>query len=243
MRMMHHASQYQDNAFLTLTYDDKHLPDGGTLYKPHIQAFIKRLRHYFPDRHLSYYACGEYGERTQRAHYHLCLFNADFKDKIAFRNMGKHTLYVSQQLQDIWGHGHTSVGTLTYQTACYTASYVMKRTLGKGCPHYVTLDTNTGELKPLVQPFAIMSLKPAIAKDWFKTYNQDIYGHDKDFITNHGRKLKPARYYDKLYDTINPAHLAKIKQNRIDNFEPMTQNELRARAANTHARTIHKTQL
>jgi len=241
--MVHHASQYEENCFLTLTYDDAHLPDNGTLYKPHLQDFVKRLRHYFPIRKLSYYACGEYGERTQRAHYHMCLFNADFQDKIAFRKINEYTLYVSAQLTKIWGHGNTSIGALTPQTANYTASYVMQRTLGKGCPKYCTLDEETGELHPLVQPFAVMSLKPAIGREWFDKYNQDIYGHDKDFIVVNTEKRKPARYYDKIYDLVNPEHMKKIKLIRVDNHEPQTVEQNRARAQITRARKLYKTQM
>lgn len=242
LRMMHHASLYPDNCFLTLTYDDAHLPEQGSLYKPHLQQFFKRLRHH-TIRHLSYYACGEYGERTQRAHYHVALFNYDFQDKVAFRKIGDHTLYLSNQLTKIWGHGQTSVGSLTYESACYTASYIMQRTLGKGCPKYCTLDEETGQLIPLVQPFAVMSLRPAIGKPWIEKYHQDIYGHDKDRIHVKGRPLMPARYYDKIYDTINPDHMEKIKQQRVENTEPQTLQSLRARAENTRARRIFKTQI
>lgn len=241
MRIVHHASLYQQNCFLTLTYDDTNLPENGSLYKPHLQNFFKRLRHHFPIRKLSYYACGEYGERTQRAHYHVCLFNADFNDKVAFRKIGEHQLYLSAQLTKIWGHGNTSIGSLTYQTACYTAAYVMKATLGKGCPKYVHLDESTGELHKLQQPFAIMSLRPAIGREWLQQYHGDIY--NKDYIAQRGKKLKPARYYDKIYDQINPQHMADIKQQRIENHEPLTHTQLRARAENTRARRIAKTQI
>ncbi|QXP08212.1 MAG: replication initiator protein [Arizlama microvirus] len=242
-RCVHHASQFKENSFLTLTYDDANLPDNGSLYKPHLQGFFKRLRYHFPVRKLSYYACGEYGERTQRAHYHVCLFNADFQDKIAFRKIGEHQLYLSAQLTEIWGHGNTSLGSLTYQTACYTAAYVMKRTLGKGCPKYVKLDEETGLLTPLVQPFAVMSLRPAIASDWMHKYHADIYGHNKDTIVQNTKKLKPARYYDRIYDRINPDHMAEIKQERIAKHIELTDNQLRARAEITHARKIMKTQI
>lgn len=119
----------------------------------------------------------------------------------------------------------------------------MQRTLGKGCPKYCTLDEETGELRPLVQPFAVMSLKPAIGREWFEKYNQDIYGHDKDFIVVKTEKRKPARYYDKIYDTINPTHMEKIKQQRVDNHETQTIESNRARAKITHARKIYKTQM
>ena len=66
------------NCFVTLTYDEKHLPKDGSLCLEHVQLFLKRLRFgsAFP---LRYFLCGEYGEKTSRPHYHICLFGTDFK--------------------------------------------------------------------------------------------------------------------------------------------------------------------
>jgi len=50
MRCVHESSLYDDNCFITLTYDDEFLPAGGTLVKRHFQLFIKRLRKRYPGR-------------------------------------------------------------------------------------------------------------------------------------------------------------------------------------------------
>lgn len=69
--------------FLTLTYDDDHVPITDnkfmTLVKRDFQLFMKRLRRAHPRGHrpLKYYACGEYGSRFQRPHYHVVILNAD----------------------------------------------------------------------------------------------------------------------------------------------------------------------
>lgn len=44
VRCVHEASLYDDNCFITLTYDNENLPEGGTLVKKHFQDFMKRLR-------------------------------------------------------------------------------------------------------------------------------------------------------------------------------------------------------
>lgn len=239
-RCVHEAQLHAENCFITLTYEDKELPEFGSLHKPHLQRFIKRLR---KERgSLRYYACGEYGDLTQRAHYHACLFGIDFHDKIPYRKLGEHTLYMSDQLTRIWGHGHTSVGSLTYETAAYTARYVTKK-LTKGQHKYVRLDEQTGELIPLVQPFAAMSLRPAIAKEWLLKHHQDIYSHDKDEIHVRGKPQRPATYYDKLYDSINPEHLAIIKAQRQLKDDKITPQQLRAREKHTHARTLMRKQI
>ena len=84
-RILLESMVHSHNSFLTLTYDEKHLPEGGTLVPRDAQLFIKRLRNNFWDFHtrcrlpvpkLRYYLVGEYGDNTWRPHYHLALFGA-----------------------------------------------------------------------------------------------------------------------------------------------------------------------
>lgn len=258
MRCVHEAQTHSRNCFVTLTYADEHLPQYGSLSRAHLTKFFKRLRdHKGPFR---YYACGEYGDQTQRAHYHACLFGVDFDDKIEFRQIGEHKLYISEQLTKIWGHGNASIGSLTFETAAYTARYVMKKQTGKTAKPFTWLDPETGELQTLTQPFAVMSLRKAIGKTWLigntnflkpdqhgppapvqGGFYQDIYS--KDAIVLRGKKMPPARYYDKLYDKINPQHLKKLKQKRIENSNKLTDNQLRAREQNACAALISRKQV
>lgn len=70
--------------FITLTYNENHVPMSGhgfmTLNKRHLQLFFKKLRIYEQrkgnNQKITYYACGEYGGRTNRPHYHIILLNA-----------------------------------------------------------------------------------------------------------------------------------------------------------------------
>lgn len=243
MRCVNEASTHDDNCFITLTYDDEHLPPNGSLNKADLQKFWKRLRKKKP--YFRYYACGEYGDRTQRAHYHACLFGIDFEDKIEFRKIGDNTLYLSAELTQTWGNGNTSVGALTFETAAYTARYVMKKQTGlaKGGRGYVEVDPETGEITQLTQPYANMSLRDAIGKHWHQRHHKDLYANDKDYLVMRGKKLKPAKYYDTLYDLINPEHMKQIKESRKQNSEKYTAEQLRAREEITRARMISKTQL
>lgn len=241
MRCVHEAQLHRHNSFITLTYNEDKLPIHGSLRKDDLQKFFKRLRHHRGA--FRYYACGEYGDRTNRAHYHACIFGLDFHDRTPFRKIGDHTLYLSQELTEIWGHGNTSVGELSYETAAYTARYVTKK-LSKGQSRYNRLDSETGELIPLVQPFAIMSLRPAIAKQWLVQNHRDIYSHEKDFIVMRGgKKLKPTKYYDTLYDTINNDHMEHIKHLRQQKHESETREQIRARASITRARITQRKQI
>jgi len=74
LRMLHELSYHPQSSFVTLTYDDKNLPENGSLRKRHLQLFFKRLRKSLGDRKVKYFACGEYGGQTMRPHYHAILF-------------------------------------------------------------------------------------------------------------------------------------------------------------------------
>lgn len=241
--MLLEARLHQDNCFITLTYDDKNLPRDRSLDKTHLQKFWKRLRkHKGPFR---YYACGEYGDLTKRAHYHACLFGMNFDDRIVLKQDKEHTLYYSQQLTDIWGYGHTSIGELTFETAAYCARYVLKKKTGlaKGQGLTYNLDEETGELVPVVQPFAAMSLRSAIAAQWLPQFHGDIYSADKDYLVIRGKKMKPPKYFDRLLDKIDPDRIDRIKEKRQRERKPLTLEELRAHEKITRARIIKKTKV
>lgn len=88
-----------------------------------------------------------------------------------------------------------------------------------------------------------MSLRSAIGKEWITKYHSDIYAGNKDLIRIKNRKMKPAKYYDKIYDSINPQHLEEIKKLRVENAIQLTPSELRAREDITRARTFSKSQV
>ena len=70
------------NSFVTLTYDDDHLPEYNSLNYKHFQDFMKRLRK--SHNGVRFYMCGEYGEDFSRPHYHALLFNCFFPDRSFF---------------------------------------------------------------------------------------------------------------------------------------------------------------
>jgi len=78
VRLTHEQQTSKFAWFVTLTYAET--PLNGSLDPKDTQLFIKRLRRKYKTR-ISYYLCGEYGETTQRPHYHLCVFGHAFKDR------------------------------------------------------------------------------------------------------------------------------------------------------------------
>lgn len=233
------------NCFITLTYADEHLPGDFSLDKSHLTKFFKRLRKNIGP--FRYYACGEYGDLTQRPHYHACLFGMDFSDMKHHSTTRGHHIYTSKTLQEIWGLGNCSIGELNFETAAYTARYVMKKKIGlmnKATSH-VRLDEATGELIPLVQPYAVMSLGrkkgQGIGGTWLRQFHPDIY--TKDFLALKARKLRAPKYFDRIYHTINPTHMEKIKNERKEKFTEKTEQELRAHESITRARIFQRTQV
>ena len=75
LRNMHEASLYADNCFITLTYNEKNLPQNNSLEKKAFPKFIRSLRKKNKGTKIRYYACGEYGDNFGRPHYHAILFN------------------------------------------------------------------------------------------------------------------------------------------------------------------------
>lgn len=206
------ASLWTKNCFITLTYDDEHLPENGTLVKKHFQDFMKRLRKKYGEG-IRFFHCGEYGSKGGRPHYHACLFNFDFPDKYIFRaSRSKHgfssVLYRSPSLEQLWPFGFSTVGDVTFESAAYVARYVLKKITGKQAkevyvhkiPEYVT-----------------MSRKPGIAKPWYDKFKFDVYPADHVIIRG-DRQVRPPKYFDKCLDDEMPALLEEVKSRRIDSM-------------------------
>ena len=170
MRCVHEAKFHDVSCFVTLTYDDEHLPVGGTLVYRHFQLFMKRLRKSFPK--ARFFMCGEYGDNTSRPHYHAVLFGVDFRDRVPHARSGSgEVVYASALLSRLWQLGFASVGDFTFESAAYVARYVLKKVTGDlAAEHYRSVDLATGEIVDRVPEFCHMSLKPGIGARWFEQY-------------------------------------------------------------------------
>jgi len=189
VRMMHEARMHESSHFVTLTYRKEDLPENGSLCPKDLSGFIKRLRK-TQEKPISFFGCGEYGERTQRAHYHALLFGTEFLDRSSSFDIGRPDVWKSQTLEDTWGMGNTEGGTVTMASACYVAGYIRKKMRYKD---FARANPETGEL--LEQEFSRMSLRPAIGQRWLQRHWRDVY--PRDYVVVDGIEAKPPRYYDK----------------------------------------------
>ena len=204
IRCMHEAQMHEQNSFITLTYDNAHLPSDRSLHYRDFQLFIKRLRKRFTGRRIRFYMAGEYGEKLGRPHWHACIFGLSFDDKKLWRRSPSGAnLYRSQDLELLWPFGHSSIGDVTFESAAYVARYIMKKVTGKNAEeHYTEIDPDSGEITKRKPEFTKMSLKPGIGYEWYKKYTSDVYPHD--YVVVRGKKVKPPKYYDKNYKIDNP---------------------------------------
>lgn len=226
MRIVHESTLYTDNCFLTLTYRDEadatpeqrdsgyYLPPDGSLHKSHFQKFIKRLRKANPKRTIRYFHCGEYGDESDRPHYHACLFNIDFDDLVLYRSDEGINTYSSPTLEKLWPYGFSTVGELNFDTAAYTARYCLKKITGPQAEdHYLRSDEN-GVAYWLQPEYVTMSLKPGIGRRWYDTYKDDIFPADETPVPGKGIVSKVPRYYENVLAAEDPDQLELIKQMR-----------------------------
>lgn len=125
LRLQHELLSYENCAmFLTLTYNNKNLPLNNTLVKKDVQDFIKRLRKYYSDVKIKYFAVGEYGDKKFRPHYHLIVYGlkAPENKKNSLKNF-KYGLFLAEK---IWKKGYCYVGYVNSQCIAYVSKYILK---------------------------------------------------------------------------------------------------------------------
>ena len=147
------AAQYEDNAFVTLTYSDECLPEDMSVRPRELQLFMKRLRKAFPGR-IRYFGVGEYGDTTERPHYHLAIFGMPtcrYARTRLFKTY-RPCCPICTMVRDAWQKGEVFLGTLEPDAMGYVAGYVVKK---------MTREDDE-RLKGKAPEFARMSLRPGI---------------------------------------------------------------------------------
>ena len=226
-RCMLEEKAWQHNEMLTLTYDEQHVPKAqgidlrtgevlevNTLCKKDVQDFLKRLRFHWSKKYgednIRFYMCGEYGEKFGRPHYHLLMFNFNVRDKKEYKKSQKgFQMYHSQIIEDIWGKGHIELNAITPETCAYVARYVLKKQKGGDAKDYYKSQGKVPE-------YTNCSRRPGIGFDYYNQNKDKIYEYDKIFLLNNKglQKLKPAKYYDRLFDAEDTDTMTKIKEGR-----------------------------
>jgi len=195
--------------FITLTYDDDHLPAIG-FSKSDVQLFVKRLRKASEGK-IRYYLVAEYGDQTFRAHYHAIMFNIH-PDK----------MMASKLILESWKNGQILVGSCTPASIHYVTKYCITRTTA----WYLSDDD---ELNALLKPFALMS--KGIGKQYIektRSYHDGNIEHAKTVSPGGIPGSLPRYYAEKLYSKEEREQIAanglKMRQNKKT---PETSQEFR----------------
>lgn len=181
--------------FLTLTYDDEHLPydkkvvNGEEVYvqtvcKKDVQLFFKRLRKSIQPFKIRYFLVSEYGPKTFRPHYHLILFN--------FPNALKRKL--DDYLQNAWNLGFITVAPVNSSRINYVCSY---------CLDYSMLP------KHLNKNFMLCSRRPGLGHAYLEHNNTVSYHRNNmdfnGYVISGTKPYKiplPRYYRDKLFTDV-----------------------------------------
>lgn len=207
-------AQWPSSVFVTLTYDDAHLPPDNSLRKKDVQDFIKRLKKFYrstKQNPIRQSYCGEYGEKTKRPHYHVVLYNCDFTDKKRhYISDGGHQVFTSSILTRLWGHGLAEFGFAQPASIAYLYKYILKKKTRKEKNQPLVIERD-GITYEVAHEFIESSRNPGIGA-W--TRNSDSL--KKGFLTVNGVKKKIPKYYMEDLKTSNPALHAELKDQKFD---------------------------
>ena len=232
------AKEWKENWFITLTYNDENIPykdkfiytnennekitftDDGTwngYLKPEdLTNFLKRLREKEAriknHENIRYFSCGEYGDNTQRPHYHAIMFNLNIEDiELLKYDENGNPLYKSKYLDEIWGKGHVFIAEVNWSTCAYVARYIMKKIKGKESIIDYYAKGQTPE-------FTRMSRMPGIGKTYIEKNWKKVYKHGYILAMKYDKtltKCRPPKYFNDWLKENHPEEYKKYKHNNI----------------------------
>lgn len=122
LRLQHEFSsitrvQQNNSYFVTLTFSDEHLPSKHPSKRdvsPFVRKFLERVRKKY-NVSVRHWIVSEYGDNTQRFHFHGILFDVPFP---------------IWQLEKYWSYGFVTYSKLTPKRITYVTTYVNKQIKG-----------------------------------------------------------------------------------------------------------------
>lgn len=237
--------EYDNNYFVTITYDEEHLPQpneiidnngitwyndgtwtGGTLVPEHLTQFIKNVRQIMKRNYnedgIRFMACGEYGTEGARPHYHIIFFNLNLPQETFYntRIINKEIYWQNTVIERAWNKGISNISQATWNTIAYTARYITKKINGE---YSEELYHANGKEKEFMR----VSRMPGIGQNYYDKHKEEIYKNDSITIKNKKGIVtcKPPTYFDRLYEKEFPDEFEKIQKQRRKDGE--NQNKLK----------------
>lgn len=243
-RMMLELEDHDSAYFLTLTYNEEHVPTSFypdpetgealpvmTLNPKDPTDWMKRLRKAFPDDKIRYFLCGEYGTKTHRPHYHAIVYGLHLNDLVPAPGSSDPHYMTSAALQRTWSVkskgsyaplGFVLVAPVTWQSCAYVARYVTKKLYGKEAEFYETFN--------LCPEFTHMSRRPGIGRRYYEEHPDCVQRPFLYLSTEEGGvKFPPPKYFQRIYEVEEPAQAEVLKAKRL-RFAELAR---KARMANT----------
>lgn len=210
-RLIAESTLYEQNSFITLTYDEDELvvndEDRGILVPQHFTDFMKRLRDRFKrldDRAVRFYMCGEYGSKSMRPHYHAILLNCGFDDmRYWSKTDSGEAIFRSSLLEDLWQFGQSSIGEVTPQSCAYVARYVQKK---------ADIDKSVYEALNIPPEYVRMSRRPGIGIPFLEKHYDQIKEAGKMYLPG-GQTAFIPRAWENRFDA---EYIAAMKQERFE---------------------------
>lgn len=209
-RLEHEIKISSQAYFVTLTYDENHVPLDNPIYEKgypdrgdnvvHVQKVLKprdltlylkllRKRYALQSKNsIRYFAVGEYGTKFKRPHYHIIMLNCDNPALI----------------QDAWGRGHVDIRPLrSIRSVAYCLKYLYKSNVYKpaGAPAFSRMSKGLGA-----------NYITAEVANYHKSELSNVV-----VSTSDGIKLPLPKYFkDKIYDSYERYRLTNYLQKRVD---------------------------
>lgn len=211
-RLMQQDRVSNSAIFLTLTYDEQHIKRTPkhykTIRKRCLQLYFKRVRKLLPKTSgLKYYACGEYGSKTYRPHYHAIIFNANYD--------ALEQAWICNSDEYGCGHrgcgkpiGQIKFGTVSDASVGYTLKYISK--LGKIPLH--KNDDRMPEFSLMSKGLGSNYLTPQIKRWHLESLHKRMYVNLTD-----GKKAAMPRYYkERIYTSLERTMVGEYYQQTVD---------------------------
>lgn len=182
-RCVLNASLYEQNCFLTLTYDEKKKGYHNEFNYEDIQKFKKRLRQYVSrteGKKIAVFNVHEYG-RNRKKHWHLIVFNWSPSDKELYTYSKSIPLYVSERVSKLWKHGFITVGDVSEASAMYQSQY-MEKDIKHGTRSSDRYKSN--------------SKHSGMGRDYFLAHYRQILSNG--WVPYGGRRMPLPRYFYKI---------------------------------------------
>lgn len=175
-RLLHELESWDNALFVTLTYDNEHLPDNKSLSKDDLQKFFKRLRKRL-NKKIKYYASGEYGDINNRPHYHTLIFGVGYEDIENIINSWNMCDWNSYRIKN-------GIGLVEADSINYVTGYISKKYSGE-------LEYDTYTKSGRETPFSVMS--KGLGLSYLLKEIETI--QERQYVTIKGQRRSIPKYY------------------------------------------------